>query len=75
MEGWDITSVGLVHIGTSITGGTISGGIHPKVRSARELFLLLTAALLVPFHSARLEFSKPKNAPLWKKAVTCGIRL
>ena len=75
MQGWDITSVGLVRIGTSIGGGTIIGGIHPNVRFACELFLLLTAALQVPSHSARLGFSILKNAPPGKKALTCGIRL
>lgn len=62
MEDWDLTSVGRVLIGSSITvAGTIMGLMLPGVRIARALFLLLTPAVLVILSAALIVFSMPRS--------------
>jgi hypothetical protein len=64
MEDWDLTSVGWVLIGSSITvAGTIIGVMLPGVRIAPAPFLLLTTAVLVVLSAALIVFSMP-GSPL-----------
>jgi uncharacterized membrane protein YkgB len=60
MQNGDLTSVGRVFIGSSITlAGTIIGILLPGVRIARIPFLLLTPAVLVVASTVRIVFSMP----------------
>jgi hypothetical protein len=62
MQDGDLTSVGLVLIGSSITvAGTIIGIMFPGVRIARAPFLLLPPAVLVVFSAALIVFSMPRS--------------
>ncbi|HSQ93347.1 MAG TPA: hypothetical protein VLL74_03545 [Methanoregula sp.] len=64
MQDWDLASVGLVLIGSSITAaGTIIGVTLLGVRIAYTPFLLLTSAVLVVLSAALLIFSLPKTPP------------
>jgi hypothetical protein len=64
MQDWDLVSVGLVLIGSSITAaGTIIGVTLLGVRIAYTPFLLLTSAVLVVLSAALLIFSLPKTPP------------
>jgi hypothetical protein len=64
MQDWDLASVGLVLIGSSITAaGTIIGVTLLGVRIAYTPFLLLTSAVLVVLSAALLIFSMPKTPP------------
>jgi hypothetical protein len=64
MQDWDLTSVGLVLIGSSITvAGTIIGVMLLGVRIVVAPFLLLTTAVLVVLSAALIIFSMPKNPP------------
>ena len=64
MEDWDLTSVGMVLIGSSITAaGTIIAAMLLGVQLANAPFLLLTAAFLVVMSAALMMFGKPRDAP------------
>jgi hypothetical protein len=64
MQDWDLTSIGLVIIGSSITvAGTIIGVMLLGVRIIVAPFLLLTTAVLVVLSAALIIFSIPKNPP------------
>jgi hypothetical protein len=64
MQEWDLTSVGLVLIGSSITAaGTIIGALLLGVQIALAPFLLLTTAILVVLSAALIVFSMPKSPP------------
>jgi hypothetical protein len=64
MQDWDLTSVGLVLIGSSITvTGTIIGVMLLGVRISLAPFLLLTTAILVVLSAALIIFSMPKSPP------------
>jgi hypothetical protein len=64
MQDWDLTSVGLVLIGSSITvAGTIIGVMLLGVRIVVAPFLLLTTAILVVLSAALIVFSMPKSPP------------
>jgi len=64
MQEWDLTSVGLVLIGSSITAaGTIIGAMLLGVRIVFAPFLLLTTSILVVLSAALIVFSMPKNPP------------
>ena len=76
MQDWDLTLVGLVLIGSSITvAGTIIGVILLGVRIALAPFLLLTTAVLVVLSAALIVFSMPRNPPGSKKALVCRTLL
>jgi len=64
MQDWDLASIGLVLIGSSITvAGTIIGvmllGVHIDVAP----FLLLTTAVLIVLSAALIVFNIPKSPP------------
>jgi hypothetical protein len=64
MPEWDLTSVGLVLIGSSITlAGTIIGVMLLGVQISIAPFLLLTTAVLVVLSAALIVFSMPRNLP------------
>ena len=64
MQDWDLTSVGLVLIGSSITvAGTIIGVLLLGVRIPLAPFLLLTTAVLVVLSAALIIFSMPRSLP------------
>ncbi len=64
MQDWDLTSVGLVLIGSSITvAGTIIGVMLLGVRIVLAPFLLLTTAVLVVLSVALIVFSMPRSPP------------
>lgn len=64
MQDWDLTSIGLVLIGSSITvAGTIIGVMLLGVRIAFAPFLLFTSAVLVVLSAALIVFSMPKSQP------------
>ena len=64
MQDWDLTSVGLVLIGSSITvAGTIIGVLLLGVRISLAPFLLLTTAVLVVLSAALIIFSMPRSPP------------
>jgi hypothetical protein len=64
MQGWDLTSVGLVLIGSSITvAGTIIGVLLLGVRISAAPFLLLTTAVLVVLSAALILSSMPRSPP------------
>jgi high-affinity Fe2+/Pb2+ permease len=62
MQDWDIPSVGLVLLGSSITtAGTIIGVMLLGVRISFAPFLLLTSAVLVVLSAALIVYSMPKS--------------
>jgi hypothetical protein len=64
MQDWDLTSVGLVLIGSSITvTGTIIGVMLLGVRITFAPFLLLTTAILIVLSAALIVFSMPRSPP------------
>jgi hypothetical protein len=64
MQDWDLVSVGLVLIGSSITvAGTIIGVLLLGVRIPSAPFLLLTTAVLVVLSAALIIFSMPRSPP------------
>ena len=64
MQDWDLTSIGLVLIGSSITvAGTIIGVMLLGVRITFAPFLLLTTAVLIVLSAALIVFSMPKSQP------------
>jgi hypothetical protein len=64
MPEWDLTSVGFVLIGSSITAaGTIIGAMLLGVHIVLAPFLLLTTAILVVLSAALIVFSMPKSPP------------
>jgi hypothetical protein len=64
MQEWDLTSIGLVLIGSSITiAGTIIGVMLLGVQVPFAPFLLFTTAVLVVLSAALIVFSMPKNLP------------
>ena len=63
MEDWDLTSVGMVLIGSSITAaGTIIAALLLGVRLDIAPFLLLTTAILIVMSAALIMFGKPEDA-------------
>ena len=64
MQDWDLTSVGLVLIGSSITvAGTIIAVMLLGIRIVMAPFLLLTTAVLVVLSAGLIVFSMPKESP------------
>jgi hypothetical protein len=64
MQDWDITSVGLVLIGSSITvAGTIIAVMLLGVRITAAPFLLLTTAMLIVMSAGLIVFSMPRSPP------------
>ncbi|RPI38912.1 MAG: hypothetical protein EHM53_07510 [Methanoregulaceae archaeon] len=64
MQDWDLTSIGLVLIGSSITvAGTIIGVLLLGVQIDVAPFLLLTTAVLIVLSAALIVFSMPKSPP------------
>jgi hypothetical protein len=64
MQDWDLTSIGLVLIGSSITlAGTIIGVMLLGVQIDVAPFLLLTTAVLIVLSAALIVFSMPKSPP------------
>lgn len=64
MQDWDLTSIGLVLIGSSITiAGTIIGVMLLGVRIAFAPFLLLTTAMLIVMSAGLIIFSMPPETP------------
>jgi hypothetical protein len=62
MQDWDLASIGLVLIGSSITAaGTIIGVTLLGVRIAYTPFLLFTSAVLVVLSAALIMFSMEKT--------------
>jgi len=60
MQDWDLTSIGLVLIGSSITvAGTIIAFLLLGVRIPIAPFLLLTTAVLIVLSAALILFSMP----------------
>lgn len=65
MQDWDLTSIGLVLIGSSITvAGTIIGVMILGVRISFAPFLLLTTAMLIVMSAGLIIFSMPPEPPL-----------
>jgi hypothetical protein len=63
MDDWDITSVGMVLIGSSITvAGTIIAVLLLGVKLTVAPFLLLTTAALIVMSAALILFGKQPNA-------------
>ena len=63
MDNWDLTSVGMVLIGSSITvAGTIIAVLLLGVRLAVAPFLLLTTAALIVMSAALILFGQHTNA-------------
>lgn len=64
MQEWDITSVGLVLTGSSITvAGTIIGFMLLGVRIPAAPFLLLTTAMLIVMSAGLIIFTMPRSPP------------
>ena len=64
MQDWDLTSIGLVLIGSSITlAGTIIGVMLLGVQIDVAPFLLLTTAVLIVLSAVLIVFSIPKSQP------------
>lgn len=62
MQDWDLTSIGLVLIGSSITvAGTIIGILLMGIRVSIAPFLLLTTAFLIVLSAALLIYSMPNE--------------
>jgi len=64
MEDWDLTSVGMVLIGCSITAaGTIIAAMLLGTQLAIAPFLLLTTAILIVMSAALILFGKKHDVP------------
>lgn len=64
MQDWDLTSIGLVLIGSSITvAGTIIGVMLLGVRIVFAPYLLLTTAMLIVMSAGLIIFSMPQEQP------------
>ena len=64
MQDWDLTSIGLVAIGSSMTlAGKIIGVMLLGVQIDVAPFLLLTTAVLIVVSAALIVFSMPKSPP------------
>lgn len=64
MQDWDLASIGLVLIGSSITvAGTIIGVMLLGVQIDVAPFLLLTTAVLIVLSAALIVFNIPKSPP------------
>jgi hypothetical protein len=63
MEEWDLTSVGMVLIGSSITvAGTIIAVLLFGIKLVAAPFLLLTTAALIVMSAALILFGQTSNA-------------
>lgn len=63
MDDWDLSSVGMVLIGSSITiSGTIIAVLLLGIKLAIAPFLLLTTAALIVMSAALMLFGKQSNA-------------
>ena len=64
MGEWDLTSVGLVLIGSSITAaGTIMAALLLGVAVSLAPFLLLTTAVLIVLSAVLIVLSIPRSQP------------
>jgi hypothetical protein len=64
MGEWDLTSVGLVLIGSSITAaGTIMAALLLGVAVSLAPFLLLTTAILIVLSAVLIVLSIPRSPP------------
>ena len=64
MQEWDITSVGLVLTGSSITvAGTIIAFMLVGIRIPAAPFLLLTTAMLIVMSAGLIIFTMPRSPP------------
>ncbi len=64
MSDWDLTSVGLVLIGSSITAaGTIMAALLLGITIRMAPFLLFTTAVLIVMSAIMIVVSTPKNPP------------
>jgi len=63
MQDWDLTSIGLVLIGSSITvAGTIIAFLLLGIRIPIAPFLLITTAVLIVLSAALILFSMPRES-------------
>jgi len=64
MGDWDLTSVGLVLIGSSITAaGTIIGALLIGITIRMASFLLLTTAVLIVMSAILIIYNTPRSPP------------
>ena len=64
MSDWDLTSVGLVLIGSSITAaGTIMAALLIGITISIAPFLLFTTAILIVMSAIMIVISTPKSPP------------
>jgi hypothetical protein len=64
MGEWDLTSVGLVLIGSSITAaGTIMAALLLGIAVSLAPFLLLTTAILIVLSAVLIVLSTPRSPP------------
>jgi hypothetical protein len=64
MQDWNLTSIGMVLIGSSITvAGTIIGVMLLGVHIAIAPFLLITTSVLIVLSAGLIVFSMPKDSP------------
>ena len=64
MQDWNLTSIGMVLIGSSITvAGTIIAMMLLGVHIAIAPFLLITTSVLIVLSAALIIFSMPKDSP------------
>jgi uncharacterized membrane protein len=64
MGDWDLTSVGLVLIGSSITAaGTIIGALLMGITVHMASFLLLTTAVLIVMSAVLIIYNTPRSPP------------
>ena len=61
---WDLTSVGLVLIGSSITAaGTIIAALLMGITVTMAPYLLLTTAILIVMSAALIVYRTPRSQP------------
>jgi hypothetical protein len=64
MEDWNLTSIGLVLIGSSITAaGTIMAALLLGVRIMIAPYLLFTLAVLIILSAVLIVFNTPRSPP------------
>jgi len=64
MGDWDLTSVGLVLIGSSITAaGTIIAALLMGITITLAPFLLLTTAVLIVMSAILIVYNTPRSPP------------
>jgi hypothetical protein len=64
MGDWDLISVGLVLIGSSITAaGTIIGALLMGITVHMASFLLLTTAVLIVMSAVLIIYNTPRSPP------------